>query len=127
MFSDALSIADDLIAGVMDEVPCILLPKMRPAGPNSVIVDDPERGAFGFMGCFDQGPVRSNLEATSRDTPASNGRHLNGEIVLSALIIEWPYQPVKTDSVEVDGVVMKITEIHRDGTNRVLFYLSKAT
>lgn len=124
MFDAALRMAAGIVQSVMDEVPCRLLPMRRILGPNSGLEADTSRAEFDFVGCLHRAPVRSAGE-TARQV-GGVARQMNGEMVLSALDADWPFDAQKTDMVEVPEGRFKIAEIHRDGSLRVFFYLNRA-
>lgn len=126
MFSDALSLLDAAVAATFDERTCHVLPRRRAAGPNAGLSPDTSRPEFAFAGCLDQGPERHVPDQTGRDAPGSLGRHVNTTLVMSALNDGWPYEPGRGDAILIDGVTHTVAEIHRDGTSRILFYLSLA-
>lgn len=132
-WSQSLDVMDGVVAQTFDLDACVYQPRIRidvnaPAGP------DPARAAFPFMGTTETDPQRFDMANGRRESPDARLRHVGAEIVLTALVSGWPFEPRRGDAVESLGAVggaveqvYSISEIHRDGTARAAFYLNKAS
>lgn len=126
-WSDAQAQLDEAVAEIFDEVECQLLPRKRGLGRNSDLVPDPDREEFDFLASKDQAPERLTLEADRVADPATRSLLLAAQIVLTARSTDWPHMPRQHDHVQIGTDIYIIAESHRDGSDRMAFYLNWAS
>lgn len=122
---------DAAVAHTFDRETCRLVPMSRNSDVNARPSPDPERAPFDFLATIEVEPQRIDLASGRQQATDARLRHVGGEIVLTALTTGWPSEARRGDLVEhrvADTVrqVYAVSEIHRDGTQRVAFYLNQA-
>ena len=112
-------------AEIFDVTPCEAIATKPGLSGNHPREDDPSRPGFPFFGTIDLQPPGDLLRRHEPSDPASPGKAVSYDAVLTAHVGEWPWMLKKLDRVRAGGETWEVQASEKDGSNRPAFYLTR--
>lgn len=113
------------VADIFDVTECQAVGMTNGLSGNHGRVADSNRPSFAFMGTIDLQPPGDLLRRHEPSDPASPGKVVVYDAVLTAHVVDWPWMLTRGDRVQGGGESFEVQASEKDGSNRPAFYLTR--
>lgn len=128
----ALDLADGIVAAVMDTQAVTILPRSAGYAVNAAPGADPDRVEFSALASIERDPMGAASAQRPAGDPGSMRSQVFYEAVMTASVVDWPYQPVVGDllfeGADRDDLSKRwrVAAVMDQGTARPAFMLNRA-
>lgn len=114
-----------IAADVFDKDEASLMPMTRGRDVNGTVVVDTARAGFGFLASIDLQPSNDALPRHASADPRARGNSVAYDAVLTALVHDWPWIPIRHDRIVIGAETFEIMAEEKDGSPRRAYYLNR--